>query len=39
MSPKKEEEIQSRKIYIGPRGGQYYYNEKGKKVYIKKKKR
>ncbi|MBU2464612.1 MAG: hypothetical protein KJ844_11075, partial [Candidatus Edwardsbacteria bacterium] len=23
-------------IYTGPRGGQYYYNSKGKKVYIKK---
>jgi hypothetical protein len=23
-------------IYTGPRGGQYYYNDKGKKVYIKK---
>ncbi len=25
-------------IHTGPRGGQYYYNSKGKKVYIKKKK-
>jgi len=25
-------------IYTGPRGGQYYYNSKGNKVYIKKKK-
>ena len=27
-----------RKIYTGPRGGQYYYNSKGKKTYIRKKK-
>jgi len=26
-----------RTIYTGPRGGKYYYNSKGKKVYIKKK--
>lgn len=26
-----------RVIYTGPRGGQYYYNDKGKKVYLKKK--
>ena len=25
-------------IHTGPRGGQYYYNSKGNKVYIKKKK-
>lgn len=28
----------SRTIHTGPRGGQYYYNSKGKKTYIKKKK-
>lgn len=22
-------------VYTGPRGGKYYYNSKGKKVYIK----
>lgn len=27
-----------RTIYTGPRGGQYYYNSKGNKVYIKRKK-
>lgn len=27
----------TRTIYTGPRGGQYYYNSKGNKVYIKKK--
>jgi len=27
-----------RTIYTGPRGGQYYYNSKGKKTYIRKKK-
>lgn len=28
--------IADRTIYTGPRGGRYYINEKGKKVYIKK---
>jgi len=28
----------SHTIHTGPRGGQYYYNSKGKKTYVKKKK-
>ena len=28
----------SREIYTGPRGGRYYINSSGKKVYVKRKK-
>lgn len=35
-SPKKSKSV-NRTIYTGPRGGKYYINSKGKKVYIKKK--
>jgi len=32
---KPKTDIKERIIYTGPRGGKYYYNEQGKKVYIK----
>ena len=31
--------IQTMIIYIGPKGGQYYINSKGKKVYVPKTKK
>lgn len=33
---KKEIPVTERIIYTGPRGGRYYINDKGKKVYVKK---
>ncbi len=38
VEPSKETNSSDRTIMTGPRGGKYYINSKGKKVYIKKKK-
>ena len=38
-TPSTSSSSQDRTIYTGPRGGKYYINSKGKKVYISKKKK